>query len=38
MRCASTATNPVRLGDKGNGTPGTKSEAARWHAHLNDGH
>ena len=38
LRCAAPATNPVRLGDKGNGTPGTKAEAARRHAHLNDGH
>ena len=38
MRCASTATNPVRLGDKGDGTPGTKAEAKQRHAHLNDGH
>ena len=38
MRCASTATNPVRLGDKGDGTPGTKAEAKQRHAHLNEGH
>jgi len=37
LRSAS-ATNPVRLGDKGNGTPESKAEAKRRHAHLNDGH
>ena len=38
LRSASTATSPVRLGDKGNGTPESKTEAKRRHAHLNDGH
>jgi hypothetical protein len=38
LRSASTATNPVRLGDKGNGTSESTAEAKRRHAHLNDGH
>ena len=28
----------MRLGDKGDGTPSSKAEAGRRHAHLNDGH
>ena len=38
LKNASAATSPVRLGDKGNGTSESKTEAKRRHAHLNDGH
>ena len=38
IRCASRTANAVRLGDKGDGAPCAKAEAARRHAHLNEGH
>ena len=38
LRCAAAINNPVRLGDKGDGTPSSKEEARRRQAHLNDGH
>ena len=38
LKNASAATSPVCLGDKGNGTSESKTEAKRRHAHLNDGH
>ena len=38
LRCAAPINNPVRLGDKGDGTPSSKEEARRRQAHLNDGH
>ena len=38
IRSASSTADAVRLGDKGDGTPSSKAEASRRHAHLNDGH
>ena len=38
LRCASNASDSIRLGDKGDGTPASKAESARRHAWLNDGH
>ena len=38
LRCAAPASSPVRLGDKGDGTPSSKEEARRRQAHLNEGH
>ena len=38
LRCASNASDSIRLGDKGDGTPASKAESARQHAWLNDGH
>jgi hypothetical protein len=38
LRCAAPINSPVRLGDKGDGTPSSKEEARRRQAHLNDGH
>ena len=34
LRCAAPINNPVRLGDKGDGTPSSKEEARRRQAHL----
>ena len=38
LRCAAPAYSRTRLGDKGDGTPASKEEARRRHAHLNEGH
>lgn len=38
LRSAAPANCPIRLGDKGDGTPASKEEARRRQAHLNDGH
>ena len=38
MRCASAASNSIKLGDKGDGSATSKAESKRRHVHLNDGH
>ena len=38
MRSATAAADTIGLGDKGDGTPASHTEAKQRHAHINNGH